>query len=84
MVNAAIMTMPVEKRLEFMTVICSYCIDSEWEFVDHVIDKFNGIFLGMAFIYLYGSNSSGIIDCSILKTFNLFVILRRKERVCCL
>ena len=79
MVNASVMAMPVKERQEFMAVIGSYGIDPEWELVDHMINKIDGIFLGMALVYLYSPDPGGIINSSVLKMPDLFTIPYCKE-----
>jgi hypothetical protein len=37
MLYALIMTVPVEQRLEFMTIIGPYSVDSKWEFGNNII-----------------------------------------------
>jgi hypothetical protein len=78
--NSAVVTMPMEECLELMAVISPYGIDPEWELVNYVIDKINGVFLGMAPVYPQSPDSGGIINSGVLKTPNPFSIFSRKEQ----
>ena len=62
MPNTLVFDMPVEQGLEFMSPIRSYLLNTERKLVDDMIDKMNGIFLGMSWINLRGSNTCGIIN----------------------
>jgi hypothetical protein len=78
--DSAVVTMPMEERLELMAVISPYGIDPEWELVNYVIDKTNGVFLCMATVYFQSPDSGGIINSGVLKTPDSSSVFSRKEQ----
>ena len=52
MPDAFIFNMPMELSLELMTVIGSYGLNSDREFIDHIIYKINGVLLSVFFVNL--------------------------------
>lgn len=61
MAATQVFQMPVKFNLEFMTVISSHYIDSEWGLSDNVIHEINGIFPGMVFINLQDANADCVL-----------------------
>lgn len=64
----------MELRLEFMTAVCSDCVDPKRELLDHVVDKRNGVPLGVPALDLEGSDPGGIVNRRILKATNAMTI----------
>ena len=58
----------MELCLELMAAICAHFPNAEWEFFNYVIDKVDGVCLGVFFVNLKRPNSRSIIDCGILET----------------
>ena len=48
MPDALVLDVPVELGLELMAVVGSDLFDPEWECSDHVVDKVDGIGLGVS------------------------------------
>lgn len=74
MPNTLVFDMPVEQGLVFMSSIGSYLLNAERELVGNMIDKMNGILLSMSWVNIQCSNTRGIIDCSVLVTFELSAV----------
>lgn len=63
--------MPVELGLELVTTIGPDRLDSEWETLDHVVDKRNRICLRMLGVDLVCPNPRGIVDGRVLEALDL-------------
>ena len=50
MPNTLVFDMPMEQGREFMSSISTYLLNTERECIDDMIDKVNGIFLGMSWV----------------------------------
>lgn len=61
----------MELGLELMPVIGSYFADSERKLFDHVVDKIDGICLGLPLIDLEGSDAGRIVDGGELEAADL-------------
>ena len=46
-----VLNMPVELRLELMTPVCSYSVNTKRKFLNHVIDKIDGVLLVVTQVY---------------------------------
>jgi hypothetical protein len=79
MSNTLVFDVPVEQCLELMTSIGSNRVDAERELLYHVIDKINSVFLCMLPVDLESPDASGIVDCRVLKTTDLFPCGRFKR-----
>ncbi len=66
MTNALVLYMPVEFCLPLMPTIRAHCMDAERKLVDDVVDEIDGALLVMPLIDLQRTNSSGIVDRSVL------------------
>ena len=53
--------------LKLMTSVSSDRMDTEWKFLNHIINKFNGILLIVTRVYFQCPDTSGIINSCILK-----------------
>ena len=62
-----ILNMPMKLGLKLMTSVSSDRMDTEWKFLNHIINKFNGILLIMTRVYFQCPDTSGIINSCILK-----------------
>ena len=71
MANAFVLDMPVELGLKLMPVIGADLTDPEGELFDHVVDKIDGICLGMSLIDFEGSDSGRIVDGGELEAADL-------------
>lgn len=58
-----------------MTVICSNGLNAKRKFFNYVIDKIDGVLLGVFRIKFYGSDTGCVVYCGVLKSFD-FVIIR--------
>ena len=47
-----VLNMPVELRLELMTSVGSYCMNTKRKLLDHVIDKIDGVLLIVTLVNL--------------------------------
>ncbi len=57
--------------LEFMTIVSADFVQAKGELLDHVVDKPDGVCLGMFWIDFQGPDAGCIIDCSVLVTLQL-------------
>jgi len=60
--NALVLDMPMELRLEFMTIVGSDLSNAEWEGLDDVVHKVDSACLGVFFINLKRPYAGCIID----------------------
>ena len=67
--------MPVELGLELVAVVSFYFPDPEREFLDDLVDKIDGIGLGMALVDFQSPHAGCIINCRILESADLFALL---------
>ena len=65
--DAVILDMPMEFGLEFMTIVGANFPDAKRKFADDVINKINGVGLGMLFINFERADARRIVDRGILK-----------------
>jgi len=73
-----ILDMPMKLGLKLMASVCSDCVDAEWEFVKHIINKLYGILLIVTRIDFQRPDSSCIINGCILKTSDAVAEAARK------
>jgi hypothetical protein len=59
--------MPMKLGLKLMASVCSDRMDTEREFLDHIINKLNGILLIVAWVNFHRPDPSGIVNRSVLK-----------------
>ena len=63
-----IFDVPMKLGLEFVTIVCSYCMDAEGESLDHKIDEINRRSLVVTVIDPQGPDAGGIVYGGILET----------------
>jgi len=63
------MQMPMEVRLKLVPVVCTNGMDPKGELGNDVIDKCDGIILGMPIIDFQATDSRRIVDSRILESF---------------
>jgi hypothetical protein len=69
MPDAEIMQMPMEVSLELIPVVCANGMDPEGKPGNNIIDKSDGITLGVSIIDFQGTDSRRIVDGRILESF---------------
>ena len=78
MADTEILDMPVELCLEFMPVIGTDFLDAKWELVDDVVDKIDGVRLGVFCVDLKGAGC--IVDCRVLEAANFLAFLSNESQ----
>jgi hypothetical protein len=63
-----ILDIPMKLGLKLMASVCSDRMDSEGKFLNHIINRFNGIQLIMTRVDFHCPDTGGIINSRILKT----------------
>lgn len=66
--------MPVELGLKFMAVVGTNGVNAERKLIDQIVDKIDGVFLGMTSVDLKGSDASSIVKSGVLIPFEPFSI----------
>ena len=66
--HTLILDMPMKLSLKLMASICSDRMDTEREFLNHIINKFNGILLIVTWVDFQRPDPGSIIYGRILKT----------------
>ncbi len=72
--------MPGKSRLEFISIVSTDCVQAKREFLDHVVDAPDGVFLGMLWIDSQGLDTVCIVVCCILVTLQLATTFVYKSR----
>jgi hypothetical protein len=67
MSDSKIFYMPVEFGLELMAIMGPHCMDTEGELLYHIVDKINGLSLGVLLADLQGPDAGSVINGGILK-----------------
>ena len=76
--HAKILDVPVKLCLEFVTVIGSHCVDAKRKPLDNIVEKKNGIGLGVLLVNLEGADSSRIVNGCVLKTADSMAVFSLK------
>jgi len=72
--HALILDMPMKLGLKLMASVCSDRMDTEREFLNHIINKLNGILLIVTWVDFHRPDPGGIINSRILKASNSVAI----------
>jgi len=62
-----VLDMPMELGLKLMASVCSYRMNAEGEFLNHIINKLNGILLIVMRVNFHRPDPGGIINRCVLK-----------------
>jgi len=71
MPNSHVLDVPVKLGLPLVAAVGPERLDAEGELLDNVVDKVDGVFLGVAFVYFQGSYPRRVVDGSILEALDL-------------
>lgn len=67
-----IFSVPVELGLKLVSVVGVYIFDPKPELFEHVVEKIDGVSLGMCAVHRERPNAGRIINCGVLVAFNPF------------
>ena len=78
--DALVLDVPVELRLELMTVVGPDLPDSKWELIDDVVDEIDGARLGMLLVDLERPHSRYVINGCELEAPDLLAVIAPKRQ----